>query len=62
MRTGADVRVSTAIMTASLVRNPRELFPNSSNPFRKRSPMKGGSQKWRGEETSPGLYELRGRS
>ena len=62
MRTGAEVRVSTAIITASLVRKPRELFPKSWKPLLRRSPINLGSQKCRGDEISPGLYDVGGRS
>ena len=45
IRTGEEVRVSTAIITASLVRKPRELFPKSWNPLLRRSLRKEGIQK-----------------
>ena len=61
MRTGADVRVSIPIMQASLVRKPCELRPNCWKPLLKRSLMKSGIQKCRGEETNPGLYDEAGR-
>ena len=62
MRTGADVRVSTPIIVASFVNNPRLYFPNSWKPLLRRSAMKEGIQKWRGEDTKPGAYEVSGRS
>ena len=58
MRTGADVRVSTPIMAASLVRKPWLYFPNCWKPLLSRSAMNGGIQKCRGDDTSPGAYEL----
>ena len=58
MRTGADVRVSTPIIVASFVKNPRLYFPNSWKPLLKRSAMKRGIQKWRGEETNPGASKF----
>ena len=60
--TGADVRVSNAIMTASFVRKPWLIFPNCLKPCCKRDETSRGIQKCNGEEISPGAYELFGKS
>ena len=54
MRTGDDVRDSTPINIASLVRNPLAKLPNLQNPFCKRFPTKGGNHKSSREGCIPG--------
>lgn len=62
IRTGDDVRVSTAMSTASFVRNPWLMEPNFLKPCCSLFDTEGGSQKCNGLEISPGAYELFGRS
>lgn len=62
MRTGDDVLVSAAMRTASFVRNPWLVLPNTPKAVCRRLLTIEGSQKCSGLEISPGEYELSGRS
>ena len=62
IRTGEEVRVSTAISVASLVRKPRLRCPKTVNACCSLRVTNCGIQKCSGEEMSPGAYEDVGKS
>ena len=59
--TGAEVRVSHPISTASLVRKPCDFLPNSMKPLRRRSDISGGKSLSMRALCMPGAYEVAGR-
>ena len=60
--TGDEVRVSTPIIIASLVKKPLAYLPKISKPLRRRILMNCGNHLSMRDSLIPGAYDVRGRS